>query len=146
MKFQNIAIVTALLFFIYSCKKESSRDQPYKDVLTSGSWHISSLHITEWILGSDSVYYDTSVYDGYHMIFTADGKLLATTADLVSATGTWYQYSYEGIGSFLVRIEIGGDEFSFLNGTWTFLTHSLSQIDLDLRSFGTAHTMTLIKD
>ena len=146
MKFHQIFFVITIFSFL-SCKKEASRDQPYKDVLTSGSWQISALDVGHWDLGSADTtpYYDTSVYHGYELIFYPDGKLQAGIPGSVSATGTWYQYNYEYTETFYVRIEIGGEEFSYLNGTWTFITHSLFQIDLDIRSYGTVYKMTLLK-
>ena len=45
MRFHHIVFVVTIIFFL-SCKKEASRDQPYKDVLTSGPWQISSLDVS----------------------------------------------------------------------------------------------------
>ena len=146
MRFHHIVFVVTIIFFL-SCKKEASRDQPYKDVLTSGPWQISSLDVGHLVFGSPdtTIYQDTSVYHGYDLIFYPDGKLQAAIPGSISATGTWYQYSYEHTETFYVRIEIGVEEFSYLNGIWTFIEHSLSQIDLDITSYGIVYTMTLLK-
>jgi hypothetical protein len=148
MKCQDVLIAAVLLFCIYSCKKEASRDQPYKDVLTSGPWQIQSLDVEYRSLGSEdtTVLWDTSVYHGYKVVFSPDGQLQVTMPGSPPATGTWFQYSYEGMDYYYVRMEVGGDELIFLNSTWTFVTHSLSKIDFELYDFGTVSKMTLLKE
>ena len=148
MKYQDVLTVTALLFCFYSCKKDASRDQPYKDVLTSGPWQIQSLDLGHMNLGSGdtTTYWDTSVYHGYKIVFTLDGQMQVTIPGSQPATGTWFQYSYEGVDDYKVRMEVGGEEFMYLNSTWTFVTHSLSKIDFELYSFGSAYKMTLLKE
>ena len=135
MKLLNIVLIVSLLIFNYSCKKEASRDQPYKDVLI-GSWRITEYSTT----------YDTSIhYVGYNLVFTADGKVQATDLNSVSLNGRWNEYSYETIPEFYVFLEFLGDELYYLNGSWTFLEYSSSQISFEIRSYGTVFTMTLSK-
>ncbi len=135
MKLRHLFFIITVLVFISSCKKEASRDQPYKDALM-GSWRISEFFTN----------YDSSIsYVGYNLIFTADGKVQATDTNSISASGTWFEYSYEWLDEYYLKLELP-ESCYYLNGSWTFLSHSPTRIDFDIHSFGTVYTMTLLKN
>jgi hypothetical protein len=143
----NVFVIVTLLIVNFSCKKEASRDQPYKDVLTSGTWRITSLDIGHIALGSGdtTVYKDSSLYQGYKLLFTTDGKVQVTDLNSVSSMGRWNEYSYEGLPEFYMFLEFLQDEYYYLNGNFTFLEYSSAQINFEIRSFGTVYRMTLLK-
>ena len=131
MKSHRILTALTLFFIVCSCKKEETRvEKPYEDLLTSGSWTISNF---VFLLAAVN-------YDGYSMIFTEDGKMQATDNISVSGGGVWKIWP-----EFTVDMQMEGDDFEYLNGSWNVVSHNASKLELQTGIVG-QFTMTLTKN
>ena len=131
MKSHRILTGLTLFFIVCSCKKEETRvEKPYEDLLTSGSWTISNFVFPLAAVN----------YDGYSLIFNEDGKMQATDNISVSGGGVWKIWP-----EFIVDMQMEGDDFEYLNGSWNVVSHNASKLELQTGIVG-QFTMTLTKN
>lgn len=124
----SILIISISIFIFSSCKTENNNVNPSSPTSTSINTNTPG---TGWRLSlySERNENKTSHYNSYTFSFSTDGSMTAEANGQVT-TGTWKQYSDDGITKFAINLNTSDNDLMDLNDDWALVSKSDNFISL----------------